>query len=313
MSPTTHQPSGRYPRSVRIVEVGPRDGLQNEPAVVPTATKVALIDKLTATGLRAIEAGSFVRADRIPQLADGGAVFAAIDKHPDVSYPVLVPNEKGMEAALAAGATEVAVFTAASETFNQRNVNASIAASIARFAPVFALARQHGVRVRGYVSCVLGCPYEGAIDPNAVDAVTRELVALGCYEVSLGDTIGAGTPRAAARLVEVVARHTPLEQLALHFHDTRGQALANVVACLPLGIATLDASVGGLGGCPYAEGATGNVATEDLVYMLHGMGIHTGVDLPALVEVSRWINHELGRQPASKLARIPTAQVESLR
>jgi isopropylmalate/homocitrate/citramalate synthase len=292
-------------RSIRIVEVGPRDGLQNESQVVPTATKVALIDRLTATGLRAIEATSFVRADRIPQLADGAAVYAAIDKHPDVSYPVLVPNEKGMQAALAAGCAEVAVFTAASEEFNQRNVNASIAQSIARFAPVMALAREHGVRVRGYVSCVLGCPYQGAVDPNAVDAVTRELVALGCYEVSLGDTIGVGTPTAALRMLETVARHTPIERLALHFHDTRGQALANIVACLAEGIATLDASVGGLGGCPYADGATGNVATEDLVYMLHGMGIHTGVDLPALVGVSRWINAELGRTPASKLARIP--------
>jgi isopropylmalate/homocitrate/citramalate synthase len=300
-------------RAIRIVEVGPRDGLQNEKKVVPTATKVALIDRLAATGLRAIEAGSFVRPDKIPQLADGAEVFAAIDKHPDVAYPVLVPNEKGMQAALAAGAAEVAVFTAASEEFNQRNVNASIAASIARFAPVIALAKQHGVRVRGYVSCVLGCPYQGAVDPNAVDAVVRELIALGCYEVSLGDTIGAGTPGSALRMLETVARHTPVERLALHFHDTRGQALANIVACLPLGVATLDASVGGLGGCPYAKGATGNVATEDLVYMLHGMGIHTGVDLPALVAVSRWINQELGREPASKLARIPREQVETFR
>jgi len=296
-------------RAIRIVEVGPRDGLQNEKQVVPTSTKVELIDKLTATGLRAIEATSFVRADRIPQLADGAEVFARIDKHPDVSYPVLVPNEKGMQAALAAGASEVAVFTAASESFNQRNVNASIAESIARFAPVFALAKQHEVRVRGYVSCVLGCPYEGAIDPNAVDAVTRELIAMGCYEVSLGDTIGAGTPLAAARMLETVARHTPVERLALHFHDTRGQALANIVACLAEGVATLDASVGGLGGCPYAKGATGNVATEDLVYMLHGMGIHTGVDLAALTAVSRWINQTLGREPASKLARIPAEQI----
>jgi len=303
----------RLPRSVRIVEVGPRDGLQNEPRAVPTATKVALIDRLTATGLRAIEATSFVRADRIPQLADGAEVFAAIARHADVSYPVLVPNEKGMEAALAAGATEVAVFTAASEEFNRRNVNASIAESIARFHPVFALARQHGVRVRGYVSCVLGCPYQGAVDPNAVAAVTRELVGLGCYEVSLGDTIGVGTPVAAARLVEIVARHTPVEQLALHFHDTRGQALANVVACLPLGVTTLDASVGGLGGCPYADGATGNVATEDLVYMLHGMGIHTGVDLAELTGVARWISAELGRTPASKLARIPDARTQDRR
>jgi isopropylmalate/homocitrate/citramalate synthase len=299
----------RFPRSVRIVEVGPRDGLQNEPGTVTTATKVELIDRLTATGLRAIEATAFVRADRIPQLADGAEVFARIDRHPDVAYPVLVPNEKGMQAALAAGAAEVAVFTAASETFNQRNVNASIAVSIARFAPVMALARQHGVRVRGYVSCVLGCPYEGAVDPNAVDAVVRELAALGCYEVSLGDTIGVGTPLAAARLLEVVARHTPVERLALHFHDTRGQALANLVECLPFGVASVDASVGGLGGCPYARGATGNVATEDLVYMLHGMGIHTGVDLPALTTVSRWICQQLGRGPASKLARIPAEQL----
>ena len=302
----------RYPKSVRVFEVGPRDGLQAETATVPTATKVALIDRLTATGLRAIEAGSFVRPDRIPQLADSREVFAAIDKHPDVTYPVLVPNERGMQDALAIGAAEVAVFTAASETFNQRNINASIAESIARFTPVFALARQHGVRVRGYVSCVLGCPYEGAIDPNRVDAVVRELIGLGCYEVSLGDTIGVGTPLAAARLVEVVAKHTPPERLALHFHDTRGQALANVLACLPLGVSTVDASVAGLGGCPYADGATGNLATEDLVYMLHGMGIHTGVDLPALVRTARWINEQLGRTPASKLARLPESQIDSL-
>jgi isopropylmalate/homocitrate/citramalate synthase len=301
-----------YPKSVRVFEVGPRDGLQAEAATVPTAVKVELIDRLSATGLRAIEAGSFVRPDRIPQLADGREVFAAIDQHDDVSYPVLVPNERGMHDALAAGATEVAVFTAASETFNQRNINATIAESIARFLPVFALAKQHAVRVRGYVSCVLGCPYEGAVDPNRVDAVVRELIALGCYEVSLGDTIGVGTPRDAARLVEVVARHTPTERLALHFHDTRGQALANVLACLPLGVSTVDASVAGLGGCPYAPGATGNLATEDLVYMLHGMGIHTGVDLPALVRTARWINERLGRRPASKLARLPEAQIDAL-
>ncbi len=302
----------RYPKSVRVFEVGPRDGLQAETATVPTATKVALIDRLTATGLRAIEAGSFVRPDRIPQLADSREVFDAIDKHPDVAYPVLIPNERGMQDALAAGATEVAVFTAASETFNQRNINATIAESIARFRPVFALAREHGVRVRGYVSCVLGCPYEGAVDPTQVDAVVRELIALGCYEVSLGDTIGVGTPLAAGRLVEVITKHTPPERLALHFHDTRGQALANVLACLPLGVTTVDASVAGLGGCPFADGATGNLATEDLVYMLHGMGIHTGVDLPALVRTARWINEQLGRQAASKLARLPEAQIDSL-
>ena len=302
----------RYPKSVRVFEVGPRDGLQAETAILPTTVKVELIDRLSATGLRAIEAGSFVRPDRIPQLADGREVFAAIDKRDDVSYPMLVPNERGMQDALASGATEVAVFTAASETFNRKNINASIAESIARFLPVAASAKQHGLRLRGYVSCVLGCPYEGAIDPNQVDAVVRELIGLGCYEVSLGDTIGVGTPLGAARLVEVIARHTPPERLALHFHDTRGQALANVLACLPLGVTTVDASVAGLGGCPYADGATGNLATEDLVYMLHGMGIHTGVDLPALVRVAHWINERLGRRPASKLARLPAAQVATL-
>jgi hydroxymethylglutaryl-CoA lyase len=302
----------KYPRSVKLVEVGPRDGLQNEAQSLPVATKVALIDKLSETGLRAIEAGSFVRADRIPQLADSAQVFAGIDKHADATYPVLVPNERGMRDALAAGAAEVAVFTAASETFNRRNINASIAESIARFAPVFELARKHETRVRGYVSCVLGCPYEGTVDPNVVDSVTRELIAMGCYEVSLGDTIGAGTPLAAARLVEVVGRHTPVERLALHFHDTRGQALANIVACLPFGVATVDSSVAGLGGCPYAKGATGNVATEDVVYMLEGMGIRTGVDLKKLVRVARWIAAELGREPQSKLGRIPLEQVDSL-
>ncbi|HWP94561.1 MAG TPA: hydroxymethylglutaryl-CoA lyase [Gammaproteobacteria bacterium] len=302
----------RYPKSVKIVEVAPRDGLQNETTIVPTDVKVAFIDRLSATGLRAIEATSFVRPDRIPQLADAAEVYRRIDKHPDVTYPVLVPNEKGMERALEAGVQEVAVFTAASETFNRKNINCSIAESIARFVPVMELAQQHSIRVRGYVSCVLGCPYEGMVDPNAVDGVVRELIQLGCYEVSLGDTIGVGTPLAAMRLVEIVARHTPVERLALHFHDTRGQALANILACLELGVATVDASVAGLGGCPYAKGATGNVATEDVVYMLHGMGIRTGIDLPALVKVGRFISEKLGREPMSKLGRLPLEQIESL-
>jgi len=296
--------AARLPRSVRLVEVGPRDGLQNETQVVPTATKVELIDRLTATGLRAIEATSFVRADRIPQLADGAEVYARIDKHPDVAYPVLVPNEKGMQSALAAGAAEVAVFTAASDEFNRRNVNASIAESIARFVPVMALAKQHGVRVRGYVSCVLGCPYQGAVDPNAVDAVVRELVAMGCYEVSLGDTIGVGTPGHVTALLDAFnAAGLADDVLAMHFHDTYGQALSNALTALRHGVTTFDASAGGLGGCPYAKSATGNLATEDLVWMLNGLGVETGVDLETLVATSTWMAQQLGRPSPSAVVR----------
>jgi isopropylmalate/homocitrate/citramalate synthase len=291
------------PKAVKIVEVGPRDGLQNEAEVVPAEVKVALIDRLGAAGLRTIEAGALVSAKRVPQMADTAEVLAGIVRRPGVSYPVLVPNMKGMEAALAAGVEEVAVFTAASETFSQHNINCSVGQSLERFAPVLKAAEANGVRVRGYVSCALGCPYEGAVDSAAVAEVSERLFALGCYEISLGDTIGVGTPRKAQRMVEAVTARVPRERVALHFHDTYGQALANILASLELGVATVDSSVAGLGGCPYAPGATGNVASEDVLYMLDGLEIETGVDLDRLLAAATFISERLGRPPASKVAR----------
>ncbi len=288
---------------VRIVEVGPRDGLQNEPAMVATADKIELVDRLSATGLRSIEATSFVSPKWVPQLADAAEVMAGIHRRPGVSYPVLVPNEQGYERARAAGADEVAVFTAASEAFNRRNTNASIDESIARFEPVLARARADGVRVRGYVSTVLGCPYQGEVPLDDVVRVARRLHALGCYEVSLGDTIGVGTPRKARAMLQAVAAEVPMQALAVHFHDTYGQALANVAACVEAGVRVADAAVAGTGGCPYARGASGNVASEDLVYMLHGMGIDTGIDLDALADTGRWLATRLGRQTGSKVGR----------
>ncbi len=296
------------PAKVRIVEVGPRDGLQNEKQPVSTAIKIEFIERLAAAGLGTIETTSFVNPKWIPQLADAEAVMRGIRRRRGVAYPVLVPNEKGMHRALAAGADEVAVFTAASETFNRKNINAGIDESLERFGPVAELARDHGVRMRGYVSCVLGCPYEGDIEASKVADVASSLLALGCYEVSLGDTIGVGTPLTARQMLEAVAQQIPIAQLAVHFHDTRGQALANIFACLQAGVSVVDAAVAGLGGCPYANGATGNVATEDLVYMLHGLGIETGVSLPDLLDAGAFISQALSRQPASKLGRIPRNQ-----
>ncbi|MEO7430755.1 MAG: hydroxymethylglutaryl-CoA lyase, partial [Dokdonella sp.] len=264
------------PQAVRIVEVGARDGLQNEKTIVPTATKIELIDRLSATGLQAIEATSFVSPKWIPQLADAREVFEGITRKPGVTYPVLVPNLQGYERAREVGAVEVAIFTAASEAFNRKNVNASIDESIARFEPVFERARADGVKVRGYVSTVLGCPYQGDVPVADVVRVAKRLHDLGCYEVSLGDTIGIGTPSKARAMLRAVSAEMPMSALAVHFHDTRGQALANIYACLDLGVRVVDASVAGLGGCPYAQGASGNVATEDVVYMLHGMGVSTG-------------------------------------
>lgn len=292
-----------FPASVTIVEVGPRDGLQNEPQVIPTETKIALIERLAATGLPVVEATAFVSPKWVPQMADHDAVLRGIRRRPGVRYPVLTPNMKGFEAAAAAGADEVAVFGAASESFSRKNINCSIAESLERFAPVVEAARQRGIRVRGYISCVLGCPYEGEIAPKAVADVAEALYRMGCYEISLGDTIGVGTPLKAKRMLEAVAERVPIEKLAAHFHDTYGQALANLYAVLELGLRTIDSSVAGLGGCPYARGASGNVATEDVVYMLNGMGIETGVDLQALAEVGRWICQQLGREPASKVAQ----------
>jgi len=294
----------RLPSSVRVVDVGPRDGLQNEAKAVPAAVKIALIDRLSDAGLAVVESGSFVSPKWVPQMADTAEVLAGIRRKPGVSYPVLVPNMKGFEAAAAAvGVEEIAIFGAASESFSQRNINCSIAESLERFAPVAEAALARGWRVRGYVSCVLGCPYEGAVAPAAVADVSRKLLALGCYEVSLGDTIGVGTPAKAQAMIEAVAAGVPRDRLAVHFHDTYGQALANILASLELGVAVVDASVAGLGGCPYAKGASGNVATEDVVYMLDGLGIATGIDLDRLAEAGRFITGVLGRAPASKVAQ----------
>ncbi|SFK70722.1 hydroxymethylglutaryl-CoA lyase [Lysobacter sp. cf310] len=289
--------------SVRIVEVGPRDGLQNEKAQIATADKIALIDRLSATGLRSIEATSFVSPKWVPQLADAAEVFAGIHRKPGVHYPVLVPNEQGYERARAVGVEEIAVFTAASEAFNQKNINASIDESLARFAPVLARAKADGVAVRGYVSTVLGCPYQGAVPVADVVRVAKALHAMGCYEVSLGDTIGVGTPGKARAMLKAVAAEVPMAALAVHFHDTYGQALSNILACLEEGVAVVDSAVSGTGGCPYAKGASGNVASEDVVYMLHGLGIETGVDLNALAETGRWLAGLLGRETGSKVGK----------
>lgn len=296
------------PNAVRIVEVGPRDGLQNEKVAIPTAVKLALIDRLLEAGCRTIEAGSFVSPRWVPQMADSAEILAAVPKQNGIDYPVLVPNMKGLEAAVEAGAREIAVFAAASESFSRTNINCTIEESLERFEPVTARALDLGIRVRGYVSCVLGCPYEGAVAPGAVAHVANRLSALGCYEISLGDTIGTGTPRAAVAMVEAVAEHVPVESLALHFHDTYGQALANILACLELGVAVVDSAVGGLGGCPYAKGATGNVATEDLVYMLDGMGIETGIDLEKITQAGLFIAGAIGRSPESHLGRLAAAR-----
>lgn len=294
----------QLPTKVKIVEVGPRDGLQNETRSISTTTKVDFINHLSAAGLTTIEVSSMVDPKRIPQLADAEEVFRQIVRLEGVSYPLLVPNMQGLKRALAVGAREISIFTAASESFSQNNANCSISESLERFEPVMEKASKEGLQVRAYLSCVLGCPYEGHVPPTKVAQLARKLHEMGCSEISLGDTIGIGTPLAAKRLVRRVAESVPLENLAVHFHDTRGQALANILACLELGITTVDASVAGLGGCPYAKGASGNVATEDLVYMLEGMGIETGVDLGALVEVGRNICEQLGRENQSRVGRI---------
>jgi hydroxymethylglutaryl-CoA lyase len=291
------------PSHVRIVEVGPRDGLQNEKMIIATADKIALIDRLSATGLRSIEATSFVSPKWVPQLADAAEVYSDIHKQPGVSYPVLVPNEQGYERARAVGVEEIAVFTAASEAFNQRNINASIDESLARFAPVMERAKADGVKVRGYVSTVLGCPYQGEVPLADVVRVARALHAMGCYEVSLGDTIGVGTPGKARAMLKAVAAEVPMSALAVHFHDTYGQALSNILACLEEGVAVVDSAVSGTGGCPYAKGASGNVASEDVVYMLHGLGIGTGIDLDKLAETGRWLAALLGRETGSKAGK----------
>jgi len=298
------------PQHVRIVEVGPRDGLQNEKQVVPADTKLELIRRLAAAGLKAIETTSFVSPKWVPQMGDNTEVLTRVlaAAAPGVDYPVLTPNLKGFEAALAAGAKEVAVFGAASESFSQKNINCSIAESLARFRPVTEAAQAAGVKVRGYVSCVVGCPYEGEIAPQKVAEVAETLISMGCYEVSLGDTIGSGNPVTVQRMLDAVMRRVPVTQLAGHYHDTYGMAVANIFASLQMGVAVFDASVGGLGGCPYAAGASGNVATEDVVWLLKGMGIDTGIDFDALVDTAAWISAELGRAPASRVARAVLAK-----
>jgi hydroxymethylglutaryl-CoA lyase len=300
--------SATLPRRVRLVEVGPRDGLQNESQPVPTDVKVALIDALTDAGFPAIEATSFVSPKWVPQMADAADVMARIRRKAGVRYPVLTPNLKGFEAARAAGADEVAVFVAASEAFSRRNINCSIDESLVRAQPVFDAAREHGVRVRGYISVVLGCPYEGKVDAARVADIAAALHAMGAYEVSLGDTIGTGTAGATEALLETVARRVPRDAIAGHFHDTYGQALANVYAALQVGVATFDCSVAGLGGCPYAKGATGNVASEDVLYLLDGLGIETGVDMERLRAAGAMISTFLGRPPASRVARALAAR-----
>ncbi|WEZ85279.1 hydroxymethylglutaryl-CoA lyase (plasmid) [Rhizobium sp. 32-5/1] len=288
---------------VRIVEVGPRDGLQNEKTIVPVDVKVALIEALADAGLTSIEVGSFVSPKWVPQMADSAEVLARIRNRAGVRYTVLTPNLEGFDRALACNVQEVALFASASQSFSQRNINCSIEDSLARFVPIMDKARHHKVRVRGYVSCVLGCPYEGEVPAVAVARVASRLFEMGCYEISLGDTIGIGTPTKARSLIERVAADVPMDRLALHFHDTYGQALANIYACLELGVSVIDSAVAGLGGCPYAAGASGNVATEDVVYMLEGMGVKTGIDLSLLGLAGQVISRHLQRMPASKVSR----------
>jgi hydroxymethylglutaryl-CoA lyase len=298
----------KLPTKVRIVEVGPRDGLQNEKQALPTKVKLELIERLADAGLPAVEATAFVSPKWVPQMADHTEVLEGIRRKPGVDYPVLTPNLKGFESARAAGATEVAIFGAASESFSKRNINCTIAESLERFRPVAEAARGAGVRVRGYISCVLDCPYEGPIAPQKVAEVARALFDMGCYEISLGDTIGSGTPARTQKMIEACAQAMPIAKLAGHYHDTYGQALANIYASLELGVATFDSSVAGLGGCPYAKGASGNVATEDVVYLLDGLGIETGVDLDKVVGTGQWICGLLGREPSSKAARALAAK-----
>lgn len=292
-----------FPAHIKIVEVGPRDGLQNESQSVQTSDKVRLIELLAESGLAVIEAGSFVSPKWVPKMADSAEVFAGILRKKGVTYTALAPNLKGLDDAVAAGADEVAVFGSASESFSQKNINCSIEESIERFRPVCDAAREQNIPVRGYVSCVLGCPYEGDISPYAVKNVSKMLLDLGCYEISLGDTIGTGTPGNARIMIDTVLDDVPLQKLAVHFHDTYGQALANIYAVLEQGIAVIDSSIAGLGGCPYANGASGNVATEDVLYLLDGLGIDTGVDMMKLLEASRFISDILHRPPSSKVAR----------
>jgi hydroxymethylglutaryl-CoA lyase len=301
-----------HPRQVRLVEVGARDGLQNEPQTVATELKVALIERLAAAGLPVVEAGAFVSPQRVPQMADTAEVLRRLDHRTRTVYPVLIPNLKGLDAALAAGATEGAVFVSASEGFSQRNIACSRAESLTRLVPVAESAARHGLRLRGYLSCIIACPYDGPVAADQVAEMAERLIDLGCYEISLGDTIGVGTANAVRRLIDRVAARVPRQRIAMHFHDSYGQAVANVLASLEEGIAAFDSSVAGLGGCPFADGATGNVATEDVLYLLQGLGIETGVDLRQVAETGAWISERLGRPNVSRagralLARVPPA------
>ena len=289
------------PNKVRIVEVGPRDGLQNE-KTVELSDKIALVNALSDTGLDYIETGAFVSPKWVPQMAESRDVFDAVKRKDGITYAALTPNVKGLEAAIAAGATEVAVFGAASQSFSQKNINCTIDESLERFEPVMEMAKEHNIKVRGYVSCVLGCPYEGDIDVNKVADVAKKLLDMGCYEISLGDTIGVGTPMAVKAMLEAVTTKVPLDRIAVHFHDTYGQALANIFSALQMGVATVDSAVAGLGGCPYAKGASGNVATEELIYMLNGLGIEHGVDLEKLTRAGWAISDALNRTPSSKVS-----------
>eukprot|EP00088_Acartia_fossae_P003061 TRINITY_DN11272_c0_g1_i12.p1 TRINITY_DN11272_c0_g1~~TRINITY_DN11272_c0_g1_i12.p1 ORF type:complete len:328 (-),score=47.62 TRINITY_DN11272_c0_g1_i12:308-1291(-) len=290
---------------VRIVEVGPRDGLQNEKEIVPTQVKLDFIDRLASAGLSHVEATSFVSPKWVPQMGDHKEILSGVMKlkHNGVSYPVLVPNIKGFQSALDIGVHEIAIFGAASESFSRKNINCSIADSLKRFSDVMEAAKRNKVKVRGYVSCVVGCPYEGPIKPEKVAEVAAEMFSMGCYEISLGDTIGVGTPGAFRDMLAAVTRTVPVENLAVHCHDTYGQALANILASLEQGIRVVDSSTAGLGGCPYAKGASGNVATEDVIYMLHGLGLHTGVDLGKVAEAGHFISEQLGRPTMSKVGR----------
>jgi hydroxymethylglutaryl-CoA lyase len=291
------------PAKVKIVEVGPRDGLQNEKGIVPTAIKIDLIGRLADAGVRAIEATSFVSPKWVPQMADNAAVMQGITRHPAAVYPVLTPNLQGFDAAIQAGASEVAIFAAASESFSKKNINCSIAESLKRFEPILSSASALEIPVRGYVSCVVGCPYEGDIAPGQAAGVAKSLFEMGCYEVSLGDTIGVGNPASIQRMLEACARVVPIDRLAGHYHDTYGMAIANIYASLQMGIATFDSSVAGLGGCPYAKGASGNVATEDVVYLMHGLGIETGIDLAKLAAIGDWISSAINRPNGARAGR----------
>eukprot|EP01091_Cochliopodium_minus_P011754 TRINITY_DN3426_c0_g1_i1.p1 TRINITY_DN3426_c0_g1~~TRINITY_DN3426_c0_g1_i1.p1 ORF type:complete len:388 (+),score=110.22 TRINITY_DN3426_c0_g1_i1:111-1166(+) len=310
-SPKNNTPKiGPFPKNVKIVEVGPRDGLQSEPSIIARDTKVSLINKLSNSGLQVIESGAFVSSKWIPQMADSEEVMKEISRRKGVNYPVLTPNIIGYERAKLVGATEVAIFVSASESFSKRNINRSIKKSIERYQIVMEAAKKEEIKVRGYVSVVMGCPYEGKVDPRQVREVAEDLYKMGCYEISLGDTIGVGTPSSVYEVIKEVSKGVPLERIAVHFHDTYSQALSNVLMAFQMGVSVADTSVAGLGGCPYAKGATGNLATEDLVYMLNGMGIETGVDLDNLMETGNWISAKLGRQNRSKVSVAITKKKE---